>query len=72
MTSLTDVHQKQEVRSFWEATPCGAKHASSLPGTRAFFEEVESSRNELEPFISEFARFEDAAGEDVLEIGTGL
>lgn len=60
------------VKDFWEALPCGAKHASSPEGTREFFAEIERRRYELEPFIARYARFDEAAGKRVLEIGVGL
>ncbi len=63
---------KERVREFWEREPCGAKTASSTPGTPEFFAEVERRRYELEPFIPEFAEFERWRDLDVLEIGVGL
>src|SRR5207302_1391030 len=50
---------KERVREFWEREPCGTKTASSTPGTPEFFAEVERRRYELEPFILDFADFED-------------
>ncbi len=63
---------KQQVRDFWEATPCGSEHAVDVEGTPEFFAEVERSRYELEPFIAHFADFEGARGRRLLEIGVGL
>lgn len=63
---------KDDVRGFWEAKPCGSVHASAPEGTAEYFAEVERKRHELEPFIGRFARFGEAAGQDVLEIGVGL
>ena len=60
------------VKAFWEASPCGAKHASSPEGTREFFTEVEQHRYELEPFIAQYAGFAQTTGKRVLEIGVGL
>jgi len=64
--------EKDRVRGFWEARPCGSAHAASPPGSPQFFDEVERKRIELEPFIARYARFEEAAGRDLLEIGVGL
>jgi SAM-dependent methyltransferase len=64
--------QKERVRGFWEAKPCGSAHAAALPGTAEFFAEVEHKRMQLEPFIGRYARFEQAAGRELLEIGVGL
>lgn len=63
---------KDTVRDFWNEQPCGSKHAQSQSGTPEFFEEVERSRAELEPFIEHYANFEGARGKHVLEIGCGL
>lgn len=60
------------VKDFWEAVPCGTKHASSPEGTREFFSEVERKRYELEPFIARYAQFDQTNGARVLEIGVGL
>lgn len=43
----------------------------SAAGSKEFFDEVERKRLELEPFIERYARFDAAAGRDVLEIGVG-
>ena len=63
---------KDDVRSFWEQQPCGAKTARAEPGSPEFFRQVEDWRYTVEPFIPELARFEDTAGKDVLEVGIGL
>jgi SAM-dependent methyltransferase len=63
---------KDSVRDYWEREPCGAKTAAAAPGTRAFYEQVEARRYELEPFIPGFAEFERWRGKDVLEVGVGL
>lgn len=63
---------KEDVRTFWEGAPCGAKTAGAEPGTPEFFRQVEEWRYSVEPFIPEIARFEDTAGRDVLEVGIGL
>jgi len=63
---------KEDVHAFWQASPCGAKHAQATEGTPEFFAEVERSRDALEPFIAQYARFAQTSGCRVLEIGTGL
>jgi len=63
---------KEAVRRHWEAEPCGSKLAMSEPGTKQFFDEVERSRYELEPFIPAFAEFDRWRGRRVLEVGVGL
>ena len=63
---------KDRVRSFWQADPCGAHTTDAEIGTPGFFAEVERRRDELEPYIADFADFQGARGLEVLEIGTGL
>jgi SAM-dependent methyltransferase len=63
---------KDEVRSFWDRTPCGSWDATAPEGTREYFEQIEARRYELEPFIPAYADFESTAGLEVLEIGVGV
>lgn len=63
---------KERVREFWEDEPCGSVHAEAPEGTREYFDQVERSRYELEPFIPGFADFSGSRGKEVLEIGVGL
>jgi len=63
--------QKREVHDFWNTAACGENlylHGVST----ADFDLQSRRRYELEPFILDFARFEEAKGQKVLEIGTGL
>jgi ubiquinone/menaquinone biosynthesis C-methylase UbiE len=66
------VDQKRRVKSFWEEEPCGVAHAEAPEGTREFYDEIERTRNELEPFIERFADFDGARGKRLLEIGVGV
>lgn len=62
---------KTDVQDFWNEASCG--EALLLPSTdRAGFEAQARERYRLEPYIEGFARFGDARGLDVLEIGVGL
>jgi SAM-dependent methyltransferase len=72
LTSTAADDLKEQVQTFWEVDPCGSKHASAPAGTREFFAEVERKRYELEPFIEQYAQFEAASGQSVLEVGVGL
>jgi len=60
--------QKDEVREFWNAEPCGARY---LEG-KEDFDAHARARYALEPFIFEFAQFQSARGLKVLEIGVGM
>jgi ubiquinone/menaquinone biosynthesis C-methylase UbiE len=62
---------KQRVHDFWNDASCG--EALYLADTdRHAYEAQAQTRYELEPCIPEFARFDDAKGKRVLEIGVGL
>lgn len=60
-----------QVFEYWEAESCGTFRAKSTPGTREYYDEIESARYELEPFIHDFAAFPTWRGKRVLEIGVG-
>lgn len=63
--------EKQKVHDFWNAASCGEE--LYLTGSdRTAYEEQARQRYLLEPYIPEFAQFDDAAGRRVLEIGLGL
>jgi SAM-dependent methyltransferase len=60
--------QKDEVREFWNAEPCGTRY---LEGNEDF-EAHARARYALEPFIFDFAQFQKSRGLKVLEIGVGM
>jgi SAM-dependent methyltransferase len=62
---------KRQVYEFWNRAACGEElYLAGLD--RAAYERQARRRYELEPYIPEFARFEEARGLRVLEIGVGL
>ena len=63
--------RKEDVRLFWEKMSCGEVYAEG-DSLAAQLENQARQRYELEPYLREFARFEDARGLDVLEIGVGM
>ncbi|HET7290919.1 MAG TPA: class I SAM-dependent methyltransferase [Vicinamibacteria bacterium] len=71
MTDSSLVASKEQVRSFWEATPCGTRGFEETEGSAAYFERLERERDEREPFIASFARFAERRGRRVLEVGVG-
>lgn len=70
--AVADNAVKREVKEFWEAAPCGARHAAAAEGTKDFYDQVETERNRLEPFIPTYADFDAARGKVLLEIGVGV
>ncbi len=69
MRSETDL--KNQVRDFWDAKICGEIYATGRTESD-YYETHRRVRYELEPYIFDFARFEDGKGKDVLEIGVGM
>jgi ubiquinone/menaquinone biosynthesis C-methylase UbiE len=66
-----DSDLKLEVARFWDASSCGEVYATgSSPA--ASYDAQSRTRYALEPYLHDFARFEDARGRDVLEIGVGM
>ena len=60
--------QKEDVRNFWNADPCGTRYLDGKEDLEAHAH----ARYSLEPFIFDFAHFETARGLRVLEIGVGM
>ena len=63
--------EKEQVHDFWNDASCGEElylHGSD----RQAYQAQAARRYELEPYIPAFARFEQAQGQRVLEIGVGL
>lgn len=63
---------KDEVRSYWNAHPCGTQFTDIEWGSKEFFEEVERFRYEAQPFMRELVGFERYRGKKLLEVGCGL
>lgn len=63
---------KQRVREYWEEKPCGSIHGEALEGSPEYYANISRRRDQLEPFISDFADFEGARGRSLLEIGVGM
>jgi ubiquinone/menaquinone biosynthesis C-methylase UbiE len=61
---------KDAVRRYWDAAPCGTPDVATTEEARRF-RELERIRYEREPFIERFARFADARGKKLLEVGVG-
>jgi ubiquinone/menaquinone biosynthesis C-methylase UbiE len=80
MSTGSLIAEKDRVRRFWEAEPCGSRYLQQ-PGcvrrergeewSRENFEAHARIRYELEPHIPGFANFNSARGKKVLEIGVG-
>lgn len=59
-----------EVKDFWNAESCGERHAEGATELERF-KSQEELRYQLEPYIIDFAKFDDFQRLDVLEIGVG-
>jgi ubiquinone/menaquinone biosynthesis C-methylase UbiE len=62
--------EKEAVRSYWNAAPCGTKDVLGAEEAQRF-RDLERIRYQREPFIERFARFDAARGQKLLEVGVG-
>jgi ubiquinone/menaquinone biosynthesis C-methylase UbiE len=58
--------KKQDVQNYWEQGACGEVYVIDDVAQQT------TARYALEPYIFDFARFEEGAGKDVLEVGVGM
>jgi len=69
--SVNNSNEKQQVYNFWNEASCGENLYLTGADSKGF--EIQSQRRyELEPFILDFARFDEFKRKKVLEIGVGL
>lgn len=71
MSPSSEEVTKQQVEAFWERASCGEVYAEGNSLRERLFSQSRS-RYMLEPYIHEFAKFNEAAGRDVLEVGVGM
>lgn len=62
---------KQAVHAFWNAEACGERYAGGATLKEQLAAQARR-KYELEPYIHGFARFPEAAGKRVLEVGVGM
>jgi ubiquinone/menaquinone biosynthesis C-methylase UbiE len=62
---------KEQVRAFWDQSPCGTDATSAVRYSRAYFDEIEATRYRAEPEIFSFAQFTRFHGQKLLEVGVG-
>lgn len=62
----------EAVASYWNKRPCNIRHSPSEPGTKKYYDEVETRKYFVEPHIVGFADFKKWKGKKVLEIGCGI
>lgn len=60
-----------DVRDFWNKESCGERYLKS-DGQSIDYDAEETNRYSLEPYIKEFAKFDDMHGRIVLEVGVGM
>jgi 2-polyprenyl-3-methyl-5-hydroxy-6-metoxy-1,4-benzoquinol methylase len=62
----------EQIKRYWEGDPCGGETSSATGSRLEYFLDVERFRYSSAPSILEAGRFDQFAGERVLEIGCGL
>ncbi|MDH3692154.1 MAG: class I SAM-dependent methyltransferase [Gammaproteobacteria bacterium] len=61
---------KSEVKEHWESEVCGTRFAEDEKQDE-YFQTIERTRYDAEPYIPGFAKFDTSNGKEVLEIGVG-
>lgn len=69
MDSVAD-QRKKRVKDHWEDETCGIRYGASDDRAK-YFDEIYLTRYERTDYLREFARFNEARGKRVLEIGVG-
>ena len=57
---------KNKLRNYWENEVCGTRYGKERDEKTIDLEQMAKARYRLEPYIPEFAGFEDAKGKEVL------
>lgn len=63
---------KKKIQDWWNSSPCCSKITQASPGTKEFYEEVDSYKNTYEYFIDGVADYKRWKDKRILEIGCGL
>jgi len=63
--------EKKDVHDYWNEESCGTGLTDKKKYSKDYFDEIEVSRYELEPYIHSFAEFEKYNNKSVLEVGVG-
>src|SRR4051812_1190646 len=63
--------EKQRVHDFWNEAACGEELYLDSTDKAGYLAQAQA-RYQLEPYIADFARFDEMRGRKVLEIGIGL
>jgi SAM-dependent methyltransferase len=63
---------KSDVQAFWNKASCGEEAYAQGDSDAEKWARQAAERYRLEPYLAKFARFEEGAGKDVLEIGVGM
>ena len=62
---------KSQVKEFWNEKSCGEIYVAGQ-SEKEYYELESKSRYRLEPYIHDFAKFQEGRNKDVLEIGVGM
>ncbi len=69
---MEDLTSKEKVHGFWNDASCGEDLFLKGANKKSQFLNQQKRRYELEPYILDFAQFQNFKGKKVLEIGVGL
>ena len=68
---MNDTNLRTRVRDFWNKESCGDIYATG-ESERDYYDTHSKARYDLEPYIADFAKFNEGQGKDILEIGIGM
>ena len=68
---MSEPQLKTQVRDFWDDASCGEVYATGQ-SDKSYYDSHSKARYDLEPYLHEFAGFQEGQGKDVLEIGVGM
>ena len=71
LREMSETDLKLQVADFWDAASCGEIYARGRSDEERY-EAHSRERYSLEPYLPPFARFAEAEGKDVLEVGVGM
>jgi len=66
------MNKLDEVRNYWNTSPCNILYSPKTLGTKEYFDEVEGRKYFVEAHIPLFAQFDKWKNKKVLEIGCGI
>lgn len=62
----------EDVKSYWDRTPCNSKRSGFPPWDLAYYRQIRQNKRKVEPHTPDFADFTKWKRKNVLEVGCGI